>query len=196
MAAIALRLNFKETRPVLTLLDFSSFLYDFTLLHDCAILAVLPNYKEYRFSQYFWYRKGRPLLPEHQLLVRKVSHQSPLLLETVLTATAVTAGAVWAVVQAIDKIKNWRLNRQILTAQLDNLLIDRENKRTELQNNKLQVRLKEIEIEQNLERNEGTHTFAQIVRRIEEHPFEATDAEFIEINEQEVDTSNKKKADN
>lgn len=57
-----LRIRGKEP-PEPTLLDVTSFLYDFNLLYEISRLALDPRYEQYRFSRYTYFRKGRPLAP-------------------------------------------------------------------------------------------------------------------------------------
>ena len=110
---IRLKLVFKEDGKT-SLLDFSSLLYDLTLFHDAIVLAILEDYKEYNFSQYFWYRKGRGIREEHQLYLSRVKHESPMELVTILAAAAGSPAFLLALVKLIEKVSNWDLNRQKL----------------------------------------------------------------------------------
>lgn len=44
-----------------TLLDVASFLYDLNLLYEFLRLSVDPVHQDFVFSQYAYYRNGRPL---------------------------------------------------------------------------------------------------------------------------------------
>ena len=126
--SFGLRLTFEENsdfpinkHDAVSILELSSLLYDFNLLHDCVTLTALKDYNDYRFTQYFWYRKGRPLKPEHQLYLNKIHHKSPLMLEVLLPATLAGLTIPWLIIQATEKICNWRLNREKLKLEVENL---------------------------------------------------------------------------
>jgi hypothetical protein len=108
-----------------TLLDVSSFLYDFNLGYELARLATDPRYESFQFSHYALYRKGRPLKDDDRLRVISLSHQSPIDLNTILYGAPLAIGAIWGVVQIVEKISNWRLNREKLQEEIKKL--HREN---------------------------------------------------------------------
>ncbi len=55
--SIKMRLVFEvQKKPYF--LDVSSLFYDFELLYDLSFLLYAKDYYDYRFSQYFWYRRG------------------------------------------------------------------------------------------------------------------------------------------
>jgi len=114
----------EETFPLV--LDVSSFLYDLNLLYEIARLATDPNYGEFKFSRFVYYRGGRPLRDEDRLHVQSLRQESPLALVAVLAAVPVAIGAVWGVVQIVDKIGNASLNRRKLRAEVEKL--ERENR--------------------------------------------------------------------
>jgi hypothetical protein len=114
----------EETFPLV--LDVSSFLYDLNLLYEIARLATDPNYDEFKFSRFVYYRGGRPLQEGDRLRVQSLRQESPLALVVVLAAVPVAIGAVWGVVQIVDKIGNASLNRRKLRAEVEKL--ERENR--------------------------------------------------------------------
>ncbi|MBS1842613.1 MAG: hypothetical protein JSS69_03040 [Acidobacteria bacterium] len=116
----------EETFP--TVLDVSSFLYDLNLLYEIARLATDPNYDEFRFSRFVYFRSGRPLKEADRLRIQSLRQESPLALVAVLTAVPVAIGAVWGVVQIVEKIANAPLNRRKLKAEVEKL--ERENRET------------------------------------------------------------------
>jgi hypothetical protein len=109
-----------------SLLDVSSFLYDFNLLYEISRLATDPNYHDFRFSDFVMYRNGRPLAEYDRLLVAELRKESPLLLVTALAAVPTVVGAVWGVVQIVEKVTNARLERRKLRAEIEKL--ERENR--------------------------------------------------------------------
>ena len=134
-SATGIRLTFEEKKGYaiqgknkMSMLELSSFLYDFNLLHDCLALTTLPDYKDYYFAQYCWYRKGRPLHKEHQLYVNKINHNSPLELEVIIPIAAAALGMPWVILQAIEKIQNWKLNREKLQLEINNQQLEKEKR--------------------------------------------------------------------
>jgi len=108
-----------------SLLDVSSFLYDFNLLYEITRLATDPRYGDFRFSNYALFRKGRPLEPRDRLHVEALSEKSPLVLVTDLSIVGGAIGAFWGVVQVVEKVVNAPLNRRKLKAEVEKL--EREN---------------------------------------------------------------------
>ena len=180
--SVALRLQFEESGDI-SLLQLSSILYDLTLLHDCIALTTISKYKEYKFSQHFWYREGRPLNPEHMLYVKKISHKSPITLVTAITVTAVAIGIPWVMLQAIDKIRNWKLNSEKLELEVKNLKLD--NKQLYIENAKSKV-----DLESKLSERKAMETFLRITERIEKYKAPVIDAKFYVIGEDENDLPN------
>jgi hypothetical protein len=109
-----------------TLLDVSGFLYDFNLGYELSRLATDERYDNFRFSNFALFRNGRPLRDEDRLRVSKLSHQSPIELQTVVIGVPAAVGAFWGIVQIVEKISNWRLNREKL--EQDIIKLRRENR--------------------------------------------------------------------
>lgn len=195
---VAIQLTFEEKgdfyilrQKKLTILELSSFIYDFSLLHDCVALSTIPEYENYYFSQYFWYRKGRPLHPEHQLYLNKISYNSPLGLEVIIPATAAALGMPLLIIQAVEKIQNWKLNREKLKFEVEKLKLEVEKLRLEVQQKNGDNFKQDIELNNVLRKPESIETFHRIVKRIEERQLTATDME-IRI----LDSSNDDKKEN
>jgi hypothetical protein len=106
------------------LLDVTSFLYDFNLLYEFMRMGLDEQYFGYPFSQYSWTRKGRPLRAEDRLRVVRLQHESPIHLVTIAIATPGAVAAAWGILQIVEKITNWPLNRDILKLQRDKLRMD------------------------------------------------------------------------
>ena len=167
-----------EERPGTSLLDFSSVLYDVNLLHDVVVLSLLPEYKKYKFSQYFWYRRGRPLHENHRLLLKRIRSESPIELVTVIAAAAASVGILWALLQSIEKIANWELNRQKLELEVENLICEKQKRTEELKKAFLDREKAMVEIERVLAERESHMILDRILKRIDESNLIATDVSF------------------
>jgi len=114
--SLLLRFEFEEDRYPF-LLSISSLLYDLELTHDLAVLLSYHDYKHYDFSANFWYRDGRPLSPYHRLRTFGIVKQSPLTIEVVVAAV----GGFWVLIQALEKVANWKLSREKLGLEIEKL---------------------------------------------------------------------------
>jgi hypothetical protein len=108
-----------------SLLEVSSFLYDFNLLYEISRLATDPTYRDFRFSRFVFYRRGRPLEERDRLYLQSLSLGSPIVIVGVVTAMVTGIGGVWGIVQIVEKITNAPLNRRKLKAEVEKL--EREN---------------------------------------------------------------------
>lgn len=106
------------------LLDISSLLYDFELSHDYGLILSEKEYREYRFSQYFWYRYGRPVQAHHRVKAVRIIKESLFEITVIITSL----GALWILIQIIDKIVNWPLNREKLKLEVEKLKLDTKEK--------------------------------------------------------------------
>ena len=176
---IKIRLVFEdEKKPYF--LDVSSLFYDFELLHDFSLLLYADEYYDYRFSQYFWYRRGRPLKDEHRLRALKIIKESPLTVELILSIVAVSSGAIWVIVQAIEKIVNWKLNRKKLKSEI---------KKVEREVNLLfyDEKLAKIEMKKKLQEKKCLMIFNSLLKRLESNPIKLKN---IELTSEEFDDEN------
>jgi len=108
-----------------SLLEVSSFLYDFNLLYEISRLATDPAYRDFKFSRFVFYRRGRPLEERDRLYLQSLSLGSPIVIVGVVTAVVTGIGGVWGIVQIVEKITNAPLNRRKLKAEVEKL--EREN---------------------------------------------------------------------
>lgn len=189
---VKIKFTFKENgeyfigdEAKVTIETLSSFLYDLNLLNDCLALALIDQYSDYNFSQFFYYRKGRPLKKEHKLYLNKINHNSPLGLEVIIPLAASAAGIPWLILQSAQKIRNWKLERRKLEIEVQKAELDLNEKKAKLVNEPL-------DIEEKLLKREALQTFNNILKRIENHPFFAVDVE-IEMIEPDYNNDNKKK---
>lgn len=161
-----IRLTFKDERKPF-LIDISSLLYDFELLHDFSLLIYMDEYREYKFTQYFWYRKGRPLKSEHKIRAIRIIKKSPLTIELIFGGMA----AFWLLIQAIEKISNWRLNRQKLKLEVERLKYEGEKAK--------------VELVRKLEERKAWGTFHSLLRRLESNPIKLEDIEIMKDEDNE-----------
>jgi len=127
------RFSFEEPRYP-TFLSVSSLFTDLLLVHDLAVLLSYPQYRAYAFGPDFWLEQGRPIAPDHQVRTHSIIKQSPLDLGLIIAAI----GAIWAIVQIVDKVANWQLNRQKLE-------LDLIRAKQDIVKNNQEIALKEVE---------------------------------------------------
>jgi len=167
---IRIRLVFnEEKRPYL--LDISSLLYDFELLHDFSLLLCAEDYSDYRFSRFFWYRKGRPLKANHKLRATRIIKESPLTVELIVSGVILLSGAFWALVQAIEKISNWKLDKEKKRLEIEKL-------KRELSKANLDIEKARIELDQKVLERETFSILRSLIRRLESNPISLVDIEF------------------
>jgi hypothetical protein len=167
-----LRLEFHEDDCPF-LLDISSLLYDFELLHDFSLILCVEDYSHYGFSRFFWYRNGRPIKREHKLRAARIVKESPLTIELILASVSISSGALWILLQAIEKIQNWKLNREKLKLEVEKLRIEKEKLRSEL--------------EQKAKEREAVYILDNLTERLENIPIKLANIEIKpeEKNEKE-----------
>jgi hypothetical protein len=168
-----------------TIETLSSFLYDLNLLYDCLALALIDQYSDYNFSQFFYYRKGRPLKKEHKLYLNRINHNSPLGLEVIIPLAASSAGIPWLILQSAQKIRNWKLERRKLEIEVQKAELDLNEKKAKLVN-------EQLGIEEKLLRREAFQAYNNVLKRIENHPFFAVDVEIEMIEPDNYDDNEKK----
>lgn len=160
----------EEKRPYL--LDISSLLYDFELLHDFFLILCAEDYSDYKFSRYFWYRRGRPLKENHKIRAVKIIKESPLIVELVLTGVVAVPTALWLMVQVFDRISTGKLNREKIKTETEKLKIEKEIRR--------------IELEQKVQQREASVILNSLFRRFEGNPIKLEDIE-IQVEESDAD---------
>ncbi len=174
-----IRLVFKEEiKPYL--LDISSLLYDFELLHDFSLLICAEQYEKYKFTRFFWYRNGRPLKSEHKIRTYRILKQSPLTVELTLSYVVIISGAFWAMIQTIDKISNWQLNRERLKLEIEKLKEQSDIAYYEEEKAK-------VELDRAIYEREASKMFITLLRRIENNPITLEDIEVLGIEDKEFE---------
>jgi hypothetical protein len=182
---VKITFNFKEKGEYIidgndkvTIETLSSFLYDLNLLNDLLVLSTIQDYESYNFSHFFYYRKGRPLKNEHKLYLQSINHNSPLGLEVIIPLAASVAGIPWLILQSVQKIQNWNLDRRKLKADTEKAELDAKEKRLKVQN-------EELDLEERLIRRDALNTWNNILKRLSEKPFIADNIEITFLNREE-----------
>jgi hypothetical protein len=191
--------------PSPVFLDVVAFLYDFNLLYEVSRLAVDPRYRHFNFNSRWYYRAGRPLHDEDRLRLIALKHESPIDLVTIVGATFAAAGALWAVVQAIEKIANLPLARRKLVAEVEKLELENARARQQLTgtvelsaNSRSLIKrgeralLNPAKIQKLLARREALPAYERIVKRLGAAPIELTELDIEFVEESDHDLRNKR----
>ena len=127
MPTYLLTLEFSEEENPF-LLDITSLLCNIALAYDFCVLLTEDEYRGYKFTQFFWYRKGRPLKNVHRLRIARLVKQSPLLVEVIIPSL----GALWVLLQLIEKVRTWNLSHEKLQLEVEKLRREREQDREQI----------------------------------------------------------------
>ena len=164
--SLLMRFHFDEPRYP-QLMTITSTLYDLELAYDLSVILAYPEYGERKFGPHFWYRSARRIDEKHRLRAGTIIRQSPLLLELIVTAV----GAAWVLVQILDRVSNWRLNREKVRVEIDNLRKDGKLKDLEiLERSRGQLPLSE--------RPGAQETMDRLIRRFEHNDIDLLDIDF------------------
>ena len=107
---IFVNLSFPEHLPI-GALDLSSFLFDINRLYTVAFRAEQDPY-EIDATRFGGYGRGSFRVPkQYQLDVSRIRFQSPGLLVLSTGLLMSSAAAIWTVVQIIDKVSFWPLQK-------------------------------------------------------------------------------------
>jgi hypothetical protein len=117
-------------------LELGSFIYDINLLHDVVVLSVLEDYQDYKLSRSFWYRKNRPVRPEHRLVIYSVRLESPVEIVFSIPAALHNIGVVLFLVAALAK----------LGAQADKWIDDSRLRKRDIRLKDLDIELKQHQV--------------------------------------------------
>jgi hypothetical protein len=103
--------------------QFISLLKYLEIINDLGVVTVDKKYEKINIDKYFYYKSARPIEKNQRFIITEVSKKSPLSLTVVLASL----GGLWILIQIIDKIANWRLNRQKLRLEVEKLIIENQN---------------------------------------------------------------------
>ena len=182
MKYLKLKLTFSNDKQPY-LLDISSLFYDFELLHDLLLIIYAEEYRFYKFDRWFWFRRGRPIKEEHQIKILRIQKESPLTIEIIVGIIVGLSGALWALVQTFEKISNWRLNKEKLKLEIENLKREVDLKDYERQRVGL-------ELQEKLLGRQAQDQYNALVKRLEKSPFKLKDMEISGCRGNTVDESN------
>lgn len=168
------KLLFREQERIPLLQVVSSLLYDVELLYDFCLIIGAEEYSEYKFSQGFWYRKGRHIKDIHKLRVVRIMKESPLSVELLIADAIGTLTALWLFIQAVEKIYNLKANRKKTDLEIEKTKLEIEKLKRETH--------KEPELGQKLRNQQHSLTFRIIAKRLESNSIKLEDLE-IEVEE-------------
>ena len=78
-----------------TVIDLTAAIYDFNLAYGIAVLRSLDQYADYTLGNFFQLGRNRPVRRGHQLHVKRLTHESPLdLLSVIPSEVLYAAGTV------------------------------------------------------------------------------------------------------
>lgn len=159
---VRLKLVFSEEKKPY-LLDITSLLYDFELLHDFSLILWADDYSDYKFSRFLLYRNRRPIMANHKIRVVKIIKESPLIVVVEINEILALTGALWTMLLLIEKIRNWRLNREKLMYEVKKL--------------KLETEKLSMELEQKLLERNAANILNSLLHRLESNPIKLEDVE-------------------
>ncbi|MDO8532063.1 MAG: hypothetical protein Q7T26_07840 [Dehalococcoidia bacterium] len=185
---LKLRITF-DTGKEPYLLDISSFLYDLELLHDYLVMVLDEDYSRYKFSQYFYYRKGRRLKEIQRLRLAKITKASPLTIELILNITippisvdvafvSASAGAAYLLSLAVQKWIMLPHNKEKARAEAAKF-------RAAARITDLQADLLEEDVEEKRRLREMIPVHDSLRRRLSDSPLKATNMELSIEDEDE-----------
>jgi hypothetical protein len=97
--------------------EIARFLWDLDALYSVIRLATDKSYGTFRYSAATAYRRTFPLRPEDRLRVRRLTHESPLSLEMILTDGYQALVAIGAFAFVIQKFRKGEADRRYVEAQ-------------------------------------------------------------------------------
>lgn len=122
-----------EEKGVLELDNLSSFLYDLVLLHDRLLLSLSDEYDyKYHSTFYFYRRTGRRIKKSDKLFVKLVTKESPFVILVVIGAAASVVGLSWTLIKILEKLRDWKVEKEIKELHRNNLALDKHIKQLEL----------------------------------------------------------------
>lgn len=103
--------------------QFISLLKYLEIINDIGVVTVDKKYEKINIDKYFYYKSSRPIELDQRFIITEVSKKSPLTLTVVLASI----GGLWVLIQIIDKVANWRLNREKLRLEVERLKHENQN---------------------------------------------------------------------
>ncbi|MCF8337915.1 MAG: hypothetical protein K9I74_08025 [Bacteroidales bacterium] len=97
--------------------DLISLLNSLEIINDLGVVSIFDKYKNIKNNKYFYYRSNRKIDSDQKLAIANINKSSPISVELIVGCV----GALWILVQVIERINNWSLNRQKLKLEIENL---------------------------------------------------------------------------
>ena len=161
-----LTLSFKEDkRPYLQ--EVTDLLYYFEKLHDLSVVLADEEYEGFLFSHFFLFRKGSPIKPKHKLKAVRIVKESPLILEVAVASIT----GLSALIVAIERIRNWNLNKEKLELEVRKLR--REEEREKL----AAIQMHSRTLEQLIDERGASKVFESVITRLSDSPIVLQDIE-------------------
>ena len=82
-----------------------------------GVATVDQKYEKINLDKYFYYKSSRPIEINKKFTITEISKNSPIDITFILGSI----GGLWVLVQVIDKIANWTLNREKLRLEVEKL---------------------------------------------------------------------------
>ncbi|OGP63995.1 MAG: hypothetical protein A2169_00530 [Deltaproteobacteria bacterium RBG_13_47_9] len=168
-----------------TLMDFTSLLYDFELLHDLSVMLNLEEYRIYLDMPSMWaagwygrfWTRRRPIKYQHKLKVIKISRQSPWEIILVVSSVVVASKALVPLIEAAGKIADWRFDRKKARHEAERAQFAAEKAQIELQRAQIEKGTALMAAERERRRLtaaelalENERTESRILKRLEKNP--------------------------
>ena len=181
-----------------TVEEIGLFLADFATLYELHRLSADPYYGDFVFSRFALYRNGRPIDDEDKLYVEKIKHESPIELMIFLAAGAAgVTTTLRGLVESLEKIYNFRLNRELLEQNLRNAELDEEKKKLEIQELREKRRHKlltvdtvEAESRTTIESHSPATWIHRVERRLEKNSIRIERLEIVFVNPEDNENRN------
>jgi hypothetical protein len=159
---VRLTLKFEEEKPIFAI-DLSAFIFDLNAIHASCFKYLTTGSAPLRYS-----RNTFRLRHEYSLEIARIRFESPGLVEfaAIIGIIGGTAGAIWALVQTVERISNWPL--------------DREKKRLEIEKLRRELGLRGEELDVRAEPFLALPLVSSAVRQLEQNPLKPNDL-FISI---------------
>jgi hypothetical protein len=179
-----------------SLIDVTTFLYDFNLLYEFTRLVVDPEYSDYSITHVASNRNRTRILAKDQLDIESLRIQSPIaLVLVVLAKSASVALTLLTLAKAVEKIWNIPVNHEIQELTRDNLMLEREKRARELQAPQQTAPIASVETEnafrQQLQSRNADSHFDRAENRLSGGPIRIKEFEVTYVREPPVrDRSN------
>ncbi|NOJ92324.1 hypothetical protein HMI51_05135 [Corallococcus coralloides] len=163
------------------LLSVATFLLDFTTLYELLRLAAESKKDFYQLTQSreALYRNARRVSYEQKLFLERLRHESPIEVVGLFTALGAGAGAMWALVQVVEKIYNIPINRQKLVLEVQKLegeveKINRENATASVLSSSVQ---EPVDALGSIQEIDTAHVVDTVIRRLDRSEIKITQAD-------------------